>query len=217
MDKKKLLLLLGVPGGGFLMLILPVLLIAGFFFGSPTTPGPKVPLSVTRWRPLVNHTRACHATGLSPDLVLAVIEQESGGDPSAVSSAGAVGLMQVEPTPGLKDEREWRWVTTGKGRHRHRKKVMMPEEKIGQSVKADLLQPKTSLHWGCTMLSDDMASEKGDLPKALAAYNAGVGAVARFTGGQNFRQTNRYVVKVLSDEGRIKASVQRKGGGHGAS
>jgi hypothetical protein len=51
--------------------------------------------SVTRWAPLI--FPAARANGLDPSLVGAVIEQESGGNNCVYSSAGAVGLMQLEP------------------------------------------------------------------------------------------------------------------------
>ncbi|OGJ38807.1 MAG: hypothetical protein A2182_02410 [Candidatus Pacebacteria bacterium RIFOXYA1_FULL_38_18] len=53
------------------------------------------PTNVLRWCELITHYAL--ENGLSPDLVAALILQESGGDPDAISSAGAVGLTQVMP------------------------------------------------------------------------------------------------------------------------
>ncbi len=58
-------------------------------------PVPPVLAPVERWLPLIRSTSA--AEGLPWRMVAAVVRVESGGDPSAVSPAGAVGLAQVEP------------------------------------------------------------------------------------------------------------------------
>jgi soluble lytic murein transglycosylase-like protein len=57
------------------------------------------PESILQWCELI--TRYANHHDLSPDLIAALIWQESGGSPSAYSSSGAVGLMQVMPRDGL--------------------------------------------------------------------------------------------------------------------
>ena len=57
------------------------------------------PPGVLHWCELITHQARLH--GLSPNLVAAVVLQESGGSPSAYSKSGAVGLMQVMPRDGL--------------------------------------------------------------------------------------------------------------------
>lgn len=59
----------------------------------------KFPDSILQWCDLI--TRYADKRGLEPDLVAALIWQESGGKPQAYSSSGAVGLMQVMPSDGL--------------------------------------------------------------------------------------------------------------------
>lgn len=59
----------------------------------------KFPDNVRQWCDLI--TREAEAQGLSPDLIAALIWQESGGDPQAYSRSGAVGLMQVMPNDGI--------------------------------------------------------------------------------------------------------------------
>lgn len=59
----------------------------------------RFPPSILQWCELI--TRYAEKRGLSPDLVAALIWQESGGDPQAYSRSGAVGLMQVMPSDGL--------------------------------------------------------------------------------------------------------------------
>jgi soluble lytic murein transglycosylase-like protein len=57
------------------------------------------PESIRQWCGLI--TAKADETGLAPDLIAALIWQESGGDPQAYSKSGAVGLMQVMPRDGL--------------------------------------------------------------------------------------------------------------------
>ncbi|HEX4974755.1 MAG TPA: transglycosylase SLT domain-containing protein [Pseudomonadales bacterium] len=84
---------------------------------------------------------------LSPQLVLAVIEVESGFDHYAVSTAGAQGLMQVMPF--------WK-------------------KNIG-NTQDNLIDVNTNLRYGCAILSHYLKVEKSDLIKALARYNGSVG------------------------------------------
>ena len=58
----------------------------------------KFPQSILQWCDLI--TAKAEQTGLEPDLIAALIWQESGGNPLAYSSSGAVGLMQVMPRDG---------------------------------------------------------------------------------------------------------------------
>jgi hypothetical protein len=60
---------------------------------------PEFPEGVYRWCQLITRVAASH--GLDPNLIGALILQESGGDPTAYSRSGAVGLMQVMPRDGL--------------------------------------------------------------------------------------------------------------------
>jgi len=59
----------------------------------------QFPESIRQWCDLI--TSKSEETGLAPDLIAALIWQESGGDPVAYSKSGAVGLMQVMPRDGL--------------------------------------------------------------------------------------------------------------------
>lgn len=84
--------------------------------------------------------------GLHPDLIAAVIREESNGQPEGLSPLGAVGLMGVMPAgPGL----EWRPSTE------------------------ELLKPSVNLRWGVQILADVVRQSGGDLGAALAAYNGG--------------------------------------------
>jgi len=90
--------------------------------------------------------------GLRPSLVAGVIAVESGWDPQAVSSAGAVGLMQV-----------------------------MPGEKIpGRPPTQALLDPATNIDWGCRLLREAW-DRYGTTAGMLAAYYGAVDAQGRPT------------------------------------
>lgn len=78
------------------ILLFAIMTIATVIVHAVPTPSPRIsPLPA----PIVNYyaMTGAHASGLDPALVLAVILAESGGDPRAVSRAGAVGMMQLEP------------------------------------------------------------------------------------------------------------------------
>lgn len=104
--------------------------------------------------------------GLDPALVLAVIEAESGQSPGAVSAKGAVGLMQVLP------------------------------ETAALMGLPDPTNPATNLDAGCGYLAGLIESFGGDVELALAAYNAGPGAVRRWGGVPPFRETRAFVTRV---------------------
>jgi soluble lytic murein transglycosylase-like protein len=101
-------------------------------------------------------------------LLAAVVQTESSFSPTAVSPQGAIGLMQVIPETG---------------------------ELYG---KPDLFDPNVNLDIGCQYLADLIDRFHGDLSLAVAAYNAGPGAVARYGGVPPFPETRDYVKSVLA-------------------
>jgi len=103
---------------------------------------------------------------LDPALVKAVIEAESNWNPGAVSSKGAQGLMQLVPGTA---------------------------ESLGVE---DAFDPEQNLDGGVRHLRTLLEKYDGDLEKALAAYNAGSGAVDRAGGVPNYRETRNYVQKI---------------------
>jgi len=92
------------------------------------------------------HYEATRA-GIDPQLVLGLMQVESGFRKYAVSSAGARGYMQVMPF----------WV----------KLIGRPED--------SLFDLRTSLRYGCTILRHYLDIEKGDLFRALGRYNGSLG------------------------------------------
>ena len=105
---------------------------------------------------------------LSPALLHAVITVESGYDPAARSRKGAVGLMQLMPGTAK------RYAVT------------------------DIWDPRQNLSGGARYLSDLLSMFNNDLSLALAAYNAGEGAVLQY--GKRippYAETRQYVPRVL--------------------
>ena len=109
-----------------------------------------------------------HKHNVDPALVSAVISTESNWNTSAISRKGALGLMQLIPQTA---------------------------QRFGVYNAFD---PTQNVEAGVTYLSSLLDRYNGDLPKALAAYNAGPRAVDRWGGVPNYRETREYVQKVTS-------------------
>jgi len=105
---------------------------------------------------------------IDPALVRAVIETESNWNAEAVSRKGAVGLMQLIPTTA---------------------------QRFGVN---DLYSPQQNVDAGVRYLKTLLERYNGNLDLALAAYNAGEGAVDRAHGIPSFRETRNYVQRVQS-------------------
>jgi len=113
-------------------------------------------------------SQASRASNVPPSLVHAVITQESGGDPSAISGAGAMGLMQL--MPGTASE---------------------------YGV-ANPFDPQANVAAGTAYLHDLLQRYHGNVSLALAAYNAGSGAVAKYKGIPPYAETRDYVNNVTA-------------------
>jgi soluble lytic murein transglycosylase-like protein len=111
-------------------------------------------------------TAAAERNGLDPALLAGLIKQESGFNPNAGSPAGAQGLCQL-----------------------------MPGTARGLGV-TDLHDPAQSIEGGAKYLAQQLKTFNGDVARALAAYNAGPGAVQRYGGVPPYAETQAYVHKV---------------------
>jgi soluble lytic murein transglycosylase-like protein len=118
------------------------------------------------FRPMIRD--AAERWSLSPELVEAIARVESDFNPSEVSEKGALGLLQVMPETG--------------------KRFGVPRER--------LFDPEANLAAGTAYLAWLMERYQGDLDLALAAYNAGEGAVDQHGGIPPYRETQQYVKRV---------------------
>ena len=126
--------------------------------------------NVKRFEPLIASQAKRH--NLDPALVKAVIAVESAFDPEAISSKGAVGLMQVLPATG------------------ERYGVLADARR---SVVQRLMDPATNVAVGTRYLRDLLARFAEDLALALAAYNAGEQVVEQYARVPPFPDTQAYV------------------------
>ncbi len=119
-----------------------------------------------QWLTEIN--QAARGAKVSEALLIALMMVESGGNPRAVSPAGARGLAQLMP---------------GTAR------------RYGVD---DVFNPAQSLRGGAAYLSELLDMFDGDIVLALAAYNSGENAVLRFKGVPPYAETRAYVPRVLS-------------------
>jgi hypothetical protein len=105
---------------------------------------------------------------LDPLLLAAIVETESAFAPDAVSSEGAIGLMQLIPETGQ------------------------------QYGKTDLFDPYVNLEVGSQFIGALLDRYHGDLALALAAYNCGPATVARYGAVPPFKETREFVKGVLA-------------------
>jgi len=140
---------------------------------APTPPTPARPVADVQPKltPRELITRAAVHAGLPPEIVHSVAKAESGYQPNAVSPKGAIGLMQL--MPGTAAE-----------------------------LNVDPHDPAQNAEAGAKYLRDLLLKYEKDphqVSKAVAAYNAGPGAVDKYKGVPPYRETVDYVNRVLKE------------------
>lgn len=125
-----------------------------------------------RYAPVIN--AAAQQYGISPALVDAVMWQESRYNHRAVSSAGAIGLMQLMPG-------------------------------TAQNLGVNPHDPWQNVFGGAAYLRKQLDRFNNNVPLALAAYNAGPGAVIKHGGVPPYAETRNYVSVIM---GRLTRQVQ---------
>lgn len=137
-------------------------------------PLPAMPVAPSTMVPLPAHAEGMDTLiqtyaakhSLPPGLVKAVIQTESGGNPRAVSPAGAMGLMQLMPA------------------------------NVREAGISDPFDPEQNIAAGTRQLAGLMGQYHGDLDLALAGYNAGPGNVHKYGGVPPFAETQNYIRKI---------------------
>lgn len=154
---------------------------------APETMGPLARRYPSRFRRLLKD--AGKEARVDPHLLMGLVRQESAYNPSAVSPAGAMGLMQVMPT-------------TAKG-------LVRENRRHARFSSPMLLEPELNVQLGTLYLARMLRAFRGHEELALAAYNAGPGAVTRWRQARGelpaeifveeipYRETRAYVKRVL--------------------
>ena len=115
--------------------------------------------------------------GIDPSLLAGLVKQESGFNPGATSPVGAKGLTQLMPATA---------------------------RSLGVTDSSD---PAQALEGGAKYLKQMLDKFGGDPRLALAAYNAGPGAVSRFGGIPPYAETKNYVEKVMANRDAFAAAI----------
>ena len=146
----------------------PVKLTAVTTVGEPVEVMQNYTISSTpargRYAPAIN--AAAQQYGISPALVDAVMWQESRYNHKAISSAGAIGLMQLMPG-------------------------------TARSLGVNPYDPWQNVFGGAAYLRRQLEKFGNDVPFALAAYNAGPGAVIKYGGIPPYAETRNYVTTIM--------------------
>jgi soluble lytic murein transglycosylase len=177
-------------GGGRPLILRAILVLAALAGGGALGWRQAGPPDLSRWRPAID--RAAAEAGVDPALLAALVAVESGGRPEARSVRGARGLLQLLPDTAREQA-----------------------ERMGLEA-ADptaFLDPETNLRLGAGYLARLLRRYAGEVPFALAAYNAGPTRVDRWRRRaphlpalevvlrEGFEETRKHVTRVLAWRG----------------
>lgn len=126
----------------------------------------QTPKKLQRFETLFDEAAA--QTGIQPDILMAIAQVESGGNPKAVSPKGAKGIMQIMDATA---------------------------QELGVQ---DATDPNQAIPAAARYLARGLERHNGDLDLALADYNAGPGNVDKYGGVPPFKETQEYIRKVRS-------------------
>jgi len=146
-------------------------------------PAPPEPKAATATAPMdLNEIihQASRRSQLDADFIASVIRAESGGNANAVSRKGARGLMQLMPRTA---------------------------DDLGVKNSFDAAE---NIDGGVRYLLQLLQQFKYDVPKALAAYNAGPGRVVQYKGVPPYSETRAYVARIIRDYNRKKLAEEKR-------
>jgi hypothetical protein len=156
------------------------------------TPGTVVQQRLARYNALIQYMTSLSFTRpgvtVNPSFVRALISAESAAVPTAVSSKGAIGLMQIMPATGRPAAKalyasgyDFRFVD---------------ERRLENLTAEDLKIPAINVLIGCYLLDRYNQRFGNDLAHTVSAWNAGPQAVARYQGAPPYRETLELIGRV---------------------
>ncbi len=147
----------------------------------PAPPPPPPPVVVAAPARAVDPVEAAaRKLGLPPEFVKSVARIESAFQQKAISPKGAIGVMQLMPG-------------------------------TARELGVDPHDAEQNIEGGTRLLRDLLVkyqNEPDQVRRALAAYNAGAGAVARYNGTPPYAETQNYVNKVLTEYQRLRGAAK---------
>ena len=145
---------------------------------SPKSLNDSASLTIAETRELLAHAGQAH--NIDADLLASVVQAESGGNPRAVSRAGARGLMQL-----------------------------MPVTAANLGVQ-NSFAPDQNVNGGTAYLDQLLTRYHDNIGLALAAYNAGPEAVDRYHGIPPYAETRAYVARIIREYNRRKLAARAR-------
>lgn len=132
------------------------------------------------WEPI---QRAAAKRNLDPYLMTAIIRQESGFEPTVVSNAGAVGLMQIMPNEASR--------------------IASVDGQIESISRSQLFEPNVNVEVGAAEIRQKLQAMNDRLLLAIASYNAGEDAVGRWIAKTPLDDIDRFIESIPYAETRL--------------